>query len=81
MEAAMTNYIFSEEHALISYTREEALQAFDHDRLAYVIEETVEGAPGFSIYSGSGEHLGHLDTRDVAFATALQYDMHALSVH
>lgn len=77
----MTNYIFTEEHALISYTREEAFKAFNHERLAYVIAETVEGAPGFSIYSGAGEHLGHLDTRDIAFATALQYDMHALSVH
>lgn len=77
----MTNYIFSEEHALISYTREEAIKAFEHERLAYVIEETVEGLPGYSIYSGMGEHLGHLDTRDIAFATAMQYDMHALSVH
>ncbi|WP_156950628.1 hypothetical protein [Terasakiella pusilla] len=77
----MTNYIFTEEHALISYTREEAFKAFNHERLAYVVAETVEGAPGFSIYSGVGEHLGHLDTRDIAFATALQYDMHALSVH
>ncbi len=77
----MTNYIFSEEHALISYTREEACKAFDNERLAYVVEEIVEGTPGYSIYSGSGEHLGHTDTRDIAFATAFQYDMHALSVH
>jgi hypothetical protein len=81
MEAAMTNYIFSEEHALISYDIGEAQKVFEHERLAYVIAETVEGTPGYSIYSGTGEHLGHLDTRDVAFATALQYDMHALSVH
>jgi hypothetical protein len=81
MEAAMTNYIYSDEHAVISYDRTEARQAFDHERLAYVIEETVEGMPGFSIYSGSGQHLGHLDTRDIAFATAIQYDMQALSVH
>ncbi|GGF61442.1 hypothetical protein GCM10011332_14020 [Terasakiella brassicae] len=77
----MTNYIFSEEHALISYDISEARKAFDHDRLAYVVAETLEGMPGYSIYSGTGEHLGHLDSRDIAFATAFQYDMHALSVH
>jgi hypothetical protein len=77
----MTNYIHSDEHAVISYDRTEAVKAFDHERLAYVVEEIVEGMPGYSIYSGAGEHLGHLDTRDIAFATALQYDMHALSVH
>ncbi|NVJ93164.1 MAG: hypothetical protein HWE34_15985 [Methylocystaceae bacterium] len=77
----MTNYIHSEEHAVISYDRAEAFKAFENDRLAYVVAETVEGLNGFSIYNGAGEHLGHLDTRDIAFATALQYDMHALSVH
>jgi len=81
MEAAMTNYIFSEEHALISYDLAEARKAFNHERLAYVIAETLEGAPGYSIYSGQGEHLGHMNSRELAFATALQYDMHALSVH
>jgi hypothetical protein len=81
MEATMTNYIFTDEHALVSYDRKEAMIAFNHDQLAYVVEEIIEGASGFSIYNGKGEHLGHLDTRDIAFATAMQYDMHALSVH
>lgn len=77
----MTNYIFTEEHALISYDRDEGHKIFNHDSLAYVVGETVEGVDGFSIYSGAGEYLGHTDTRDIAFATALQYNMHALSVH
>lgn len=77
----MTNYIFTDEHALVSYDRKEAMKAFEHEQLAYVVQETIEGASGYSIYSGMGELLGHLDTRDIAFATALQYDMHALSVH
>jgi len=77
----MTNYIFTDEHAVVSYDRKEAMKAFEHDQLAYVVGEIVEGTPGYSIYSGSGEHLGHLDTREIAFATAMQYDMHALSVH
>ena len=54
MEAAMTNYIHSDEHALVTNDRTDARNAFDHERLAYVVEETVEGIPGFSIYSGAG---------------------------
>lgn len=77
----MTNYIYTDEHALVSYDLDEGMKSFNHDRLAYVVQEIVEGVPGYSIYNGSGEHLGHLDTRDTAFATAFQYDMHALSVH
>lgn len=77
----MTNYIFTDEHAVVTYDRKEGAKVFDNERLAYVVEETFEGIPGFSIYNAQGEHLGHMDTRDNAFAAAFQHDIHALSLH
>lgn len=77
----MTNYIFTDEHAIVTYDRKEGVKAFENDRLAYVVEETRDGLPGFSIYSAKGQHLGHMETRDHAFAAAFQNDIHALSLH
>ncbi|PWR22148.1 DUF1150 family protein [Zavarzinia compransoris] len=49
--------------------------------LVYVKPVTVEGKDVVAVHGADGALLALLETRDLAFAAALQYEMQPLSVH
>lgn len=52
------------------------------ESVAYIRRVTLDdGEAGYSICAADGREMAVVDDRDVAFATVLQHDMEAVSVH
>lgn len=59
----------------------EAFAMLGAPHLAYVTPVVTEKGSGFGIYAANGNLLAVVPSRDLAFATATQNDLAAVSVH
>ena len=59
----------------------EAFAMLGAPQLAYVAPITTEQGEGFGIHAANGNLLAVLRSRELAFATARQNDLEAVSVH
>ena len=49
--------------------------------IAYIKAFVLEGKPGYAVHAATGEMIGWCETREIAFAAAVQHDLLPVSVH